>query len=450
MTDPVETNASLGAIGTILGFLAVALLVSANAFFVAAEFGLIAVDRSRIDEEAERGSRSASRVQNLVENLSYHLSGAQLGITASTLILGFIAKPTLASQVERVLGGVISGTAISGISVVIAVALATVFQMVVGELVPKTIAIDRPFELSLFLGPAVVLWGTIAKPIILGFDAAANAIVRRLGMEPAEELEHVRSLDEIGRLIVTSGEEGILDQEDVALLTRSIRLSEKTAADALIPRIEVMALDRNANGVDLVDLATTSGRSRFPVYGDDADDVIGVVHIKAIHAVPRDQRETTPVTSLMSEPVFIPESVDLDVLLQGVRESRNHLVVVVDEHGGTAGIITLEDILEEIVGEIDDEYDTPPATLTTVEGQGSFLIPGALHHDEVVAVCRFEMPEGEYETLAGFVLDELGRIPSPGARFSYGGWRFEVVAMERLRVASVRLVAPSETEVSNA
>ena len=409
---------------------------------MAAEFGLIAVDRSRIDEEAERGSRSATRVQKLVGNLSYHLSGAQLGITGSTLILGFIAKPTLASQIERVLGGVMSGAAISGLAVVLAVALATVFQMVVGELVPKTIAIDRPFDVSILLGPAIVAWGTLAKPIILGFDAAANAIVRRLGMEPAEELEHVRSLDEIGRLIVNSGEEGILDQEDVALLTRSIRLSDKTAAEALIPRVEVMALDRHATGVDLVDLATRSGRSRFPVYGDDADDVLGVVHIKAIHGVARGARATTPVTDLMSEPVFIPESVDLDVLLQGVRESRNHLVVVVDEHGGTAGIITLEDILEEIVGEIDDEYDSPPTTLTTVEGEGTYLVSGALHHDEVLDACGFEMPEGEYETLAGFVLHELGRIPSPGARFTCEEWRFEVVAMDRLRVASIRLVAP--------
>ncbi len=418
------------------------MLVLANAFFVAAEFGLVAVDRSRVDEEAADGSTAATRVKGLVENLSFHLSGAQLGITASSLILGFIAKPTLASQVERVLQGVVSETAISGLSVVLAIALATGFQMVVGELVPKTIAIDRPFEVSTRLSRAVSLWGVVAKPIIVSFDAAANAIVRRLGMEPAEELEHVRSLDEIERMIVTSGEEGVLDVEDVELLTRSIRLSEKTAADALVPRVEVIALDRTSTAQDLVDLAGSSGRSRFPVYGADADDVIGVAHITAIHGVPRNERSSTSITTLMTDPVVIPESVDLDVLLQGVRESRNHLAIVVDEHGGTAGIITLEDILEEIVGEIDDEYDGPPTVHTRVEGSGTFLIDGSLHHDEVLDACGFDMPEGQYETLAGFMLYELGRIPAPGARFVHNGWRCEVVAMDRLRVASVRLVQP--------
>jgi len=402
----------------------------------------VAVDRSRVDEEVEQGSRSARRVDGLVQNLSYHLSGAQLGITASSLILGFIAKPTLASQLERLLGGFVSDGAIGGLSVVLAIALATGFQMVTGELVPKTIAIDRPFEVATTLSRAIVFWGVLAKPIIASFDAAANAIVRRLGMEPAEELEHVRSLEEIERMIVSSGEEGVLDSEDVGLLTRSIRLSDKTAAEALTPRVEVIALDRDSTALDLVEKSTASGRSRFPVYGDDADDVIGVAHITAIYTVPRSERSAKPITDLMTEPLFIPESIELDLLLQRVRESRNHLAVVIDEHGGHAGIITLEDILEEVVGEIDDEYDGPPTASTRVEAGGTYIVAGSLHHDEVLEACGFDMPEGEFETLAGFVLDQLGRIPSPGSRFSVDSWHIEVVAMERLRVASVRMVAP--------
>lgn len=420
-----------------------ALLVFANAFFVAAEFGLVAVDRARVDEEAAAGSGAATRVQGLVESLSFHLSGSQLGITASSLILGFIAEPTLASQLDRLLGGVVGENTVSGLSVVLAIALATVFQMVVGELVPKTIAIDRPYEVATFLSRAIGIWGTIAKPIIVTFDAAANAIVRALGIEPIDELDQVRSLDEIGRIILSSGQDGVLDVEDVTLLTRSIRLGEKTAAEALVPRGEVVALQRDSTGQDLVDAATSSGRSRFPVYGDDADDVIGVVHIKAIYGIPRDDRSKVHVTELMTDPVFIPESVDLDHLLHGVRESRNHLAIVVDEHGGTAGIITLEDILEEIVGEIDDEYDGPSQAMTRIEGQGTFIVSGSLHHDELRDACGFELPEGEYETLAGFVLDQLGQIPSPGARFMHEGWKLEVVAMERRRVASIRLVRPT-------
>ncbi len=419
-----------------------ALLVFANAFFVASEFGLVAVDRSRVDEESANGSANARRVQTLLESLSFYLSGSQLGITASSLILGFIAKSTIATQIDRLLGENVGDGTVTGLSVALAVASATVFQMVVGELVPKTIAIDRPYEVSTRLSRATRIWGIVAKPVIIAFDAAANAVVRAMGIEPTDELDQVRSLDEIGRLIVSSGEDGVLDLEDVTLLTRSIRLGEKTAAEALVPRMEVVALDRDATGKDLVDIATGSGLSRFPVYGADSDDVIGVVHIKALYAVAHEHRAETLVTDLMTEPVFIPESLDLDHLLHAVRESRNHLAIVVDEHGGTEGIITLEDILEEIVGEIDDEYDGPSQVMTKIEERGTFIVAGSLHHDELEDACGFELPEGEYETLAGFVLDQLGVIPAPGARFTHDGWKIEVVAMERRRVASVRLVSP--------
>ncbi len=419
----------------------------ANGFFVAAEFGLVAVDRSRVDEAARAGDPMAKRVQGLVENLSFHLSGAQLGITLSSLILGFIAKPTIARQFERLLGagaldGLVADTAVLALSVVLAVAAATVFQMVVGELVPKTLAVDRPFVVSMRLSRAIVAWGIVARPIIATFDAAANAVVRRLGVEPSEELEHVRSLEEIERLIVDAGEEGELDRDDVALLRRTIRLGEKTAADALVPRVEVVALGAHATGADLVALATETGRSRFPVFGEDADDVLGVVHVQSIYSLARSSRARTPVTELMVEPIFIPETIDLDDLLGEVRASRNHLVIVVDEHGGTAGIITLEDILEEIVGEIDDEYDQV-ASLSKVDGPGSRTVSGSLHADELFDICGFVMPEGPYETLAGLVLHRMGRIPTPADRIEVEDWRLEVVAMDRHRIASVRLVEPA-------
>ncbi|MGI9606410.1 MAG: hemolysin family protein [Acidimicrobiales bacterium] len=429
-------------IGTALGFAAVLLLVLANAFFVASEFGLIAVDRARLANESEKGSGAARRVERLNENLSYHLSGSQLGITTSSLVLGFIAKPTIAAQLEPLLDGVVSEAAVGRVSVVLAVALATGFQMVVGELVPKTIAIDRPYEMSTRLGRAIGVWGFIAKPIITTFDAAANWQVRLLGMEPVEELEQIRSIDEIERLIVASAVEGTLDEDDVTLFRRSVRLAEKTAAEALVPRTEVIALDVDDHGADLLHLAATTGHSRFPIFGDDADDVRGVVHVKSIYEIERTERPAISVLELATSPVFVPESVDLDDLLLFIRTVRNHLMVVVDEHGGTAGIITLEDILEELVGEIDDEYDIESPILTRVEERGSFVVSGSLHQDEVHDACGFDMPEGEYETLAGFVLDQLGRIPEPGARFTYDGWRVEVVAVHRRRVASIRLAAP--------
>jgi len=361
----------------------------------------------------------------------------------SSLVLGFIAKPTLAATLEPLLDGIVGEGAVSGVAVVLAISLATVFQMVVGELVPKTIAIERPYETSTRLGFATQVWGTVAKPIIASFDASANWTVRRFGLEPVEELEHIRSLDEIERLIVSSGHEGTLDDEDVTLLQKSIRLGEKTAADALIPRVEIISLDSKASGLDMVSAATSTGRSRFPVYGGGADDVVGVVHVKSIHAIDRSVWSSVSVTDLMSEPLFVPETTDLDDLLLDLRQFRNQLAIVVDEHGGTAGMITLEDILEEIVGEIQDEYDGRAPTLTRIEQRGTYLAAGSLHHEEVDEACGFSMPQGDYETLAGFVLEQLGRIPAPGDRFNYEGWRVEVVAMERRRIASVRLVRPT-------
>ncbi len=417
----------------------------ANGFFVALEFGLVAVDRSRVDAASEGGDATAGIVQRLLSNLSFHLSGAQLGITTSSLLLGFIARPTIASLLEPALGNVVPDAAVDGLSVVLAIALATVVQMVVGELVPKTVAIDRPFETSMRLARLGRMWGIVAKPVIASFDMAANWTVRRLGIEPAEELEHIRSLDEIGRLIESSGQGGTLDVENVELLRRSIRLGEKTAADALIPRMEIVSLDPEDSASDLARTATVSGRSRFPVFGEDADDIVGVVHLKAIYGVEPDQRPHTTVGELMVEPLFVPETTDLDHLLLQMRETRTQLVIVVDEHGGTAGILTVEDILEEIVGEIEDEYDREAPALTRIEEPGTTLLSGSLHHDEIADACHFEMPEGDYETLAGFVLSQLGRIPVPGDRFMHEGWRVEVVAMDRRRIASVRLVAPARS-----
>jgi CBS domain containing-hemolysin-like protein len=276
-------------------------------------------------------------------------------------------------------------------------------------------------------------------------DGLAARITRRLGVEPKEELESIPGRDELEHLIRSSGEEGTLDAGEVELLTRSIRLADKSADDAMVPRVSVASLDATDTVDDLVELSVKTGHSRFPVIGDDLDDVLGFVHVKVVHSVPVDQRTATMVRDLMTPVLAVPEARDLDELLIDLRQGGSQLAVVIDEHGGTAGIITLEDILEEIVGEIDDEYDSVPTMLTRVEARGSTVIQASLHPDEVRSATGFDMPEGEYETLAGLVLDRLGKIPAPGDMCRVDGWRLEVVAMDRLRVASVRIVAPPES-----
>ena len=421
-------------------------LVAGNGYFVASEFALVAADRTRLEQDANDGDPVAARIIDLLQNLSFHLSGAQVGITVTSLLLGFVAEPTATAVIEPLLDDVIS-TSSKGWSLAIALVLATVFQMVFGELVPKAVAIASPNRVSRILHRPIHLFGVLTGPFITVLNGVANALIRRLGIEPREELDSTPSMDELEILIRSSGEEGGLEPDAVRLLTRSIRFGEKTAADALIPRVEVIALAENDTVADLVETSVATGFSRFPVYRLDLDDVVGVVHVKSVYALAVHERPTTAVRELMTDIRAVPEARWLDDLLEELRETGNQLAVVVDEHGGTAGIITLEDVLEEIVGEIDDEHDTAIAPdFTKVEHRGSYVLPGSLHADEVRDACGFTMPDGDYETIAGFVLARLGHIPETGERIEHDGWRIEVVAMQRLRIATVRLAAPPPAE----
>lgn len=336
------------------------------------------------------------------------------------------------------MGGLVGDARAGVVSITIALVLATVTSMVVGELVPKSIAIARPRQTAYALSPAMVLVSRILGPLITFLNGAANWTVRRLGMEPQEELTSVRSLQELELLIRSSGEEGTLQPEALTLLTRTIRFGEKDAADALVPRRSVIGVPIAETVQALAERAVETGHSRFPVIGADLDDVRGVVHVKDVYRVPFEERADTVVEAIMAPAFVVPETRDLADLLVELR-GGTHLAVVVDEHGGTAGIITMEDILEEIVGEIDDEHDRPAPRLTVVARSGEWLLDGSLHPDEVFDACGFVVPDGDYETLAGFVLDQLGRIPDAGDGFEHDDWLLQVVEVDKLRVATVRL-----------
>jgi CBS domain containing-hemolysin-like protein len=308
------------------------------------------------------------------------------------------------------------------------------------------VAIARPRPTAYALAGPMLVVTSVVGPLIRFLNGAANWTVRRLGIEPQEELMSVRSLEELELLIRSSGEEGTLEPEALTLLTRSLRFGEKDAADALVPRLSVVSLSIDDVVSALAERAVATGHSRFPVVGADLDDVHGVVHVKDVYSVPYDERASRPVRELMVPAFVVPETRDLADLLADLRGVGSHLAIVVDEHGGTAGIITLEDILEEIVGEIDDEHDRPRPRLTGVQRPGEWSLPGSLHGDEVFDRCGFAMPEGDYETLAGFVLASLGRIPEPGDRFEHDGWHLEVVELDGRRVATVRLRRPDPAE----
>ncbi len=420
-----------------LGFLFLLFLILANAFSVALEFGLVAADRGKLKRSAEEGKWSAKVAIGLSERLSFHLSGAQLVITITSLVLGRISGP-LAAQVLDPVFEPLFGSRTTTVSVVFALIVMTVFQMVAGELIPKNIAIAHPQGTVQALAPTARVVNGALTPIILLFNGIANMLVRRLGIEPQEELASISTLEEIEYLIRSSGEHGALGAEATDLLTRTVRFGDKTAADALTPRVHVKALASTATVSDLIALTEETGFTRFPVYGEHLDDILGVVRIHRIFELPYSKRGETPVIDLMREPFVVPESRDLVDILEDYRATESQLLIVVDEHGGTAGVLTLEDVLEEIVGEIDDEFDETEV-LTSRNIPGVYIVAGTLHHDEVEAESGFVTPEGEYETIAGFVLEQLGRIPVAGDSFEVGDWLVEVVEMDKLRIASIQL-----------
>lgn len=428
-----------------IGLGAVLLLILGTGFFVAGEFSLLAVERSRVEEDAEGGNKRAQSTLRALQTLSFQLSGAQLGITVTSLIVGFIARPTIGAAIQPMveLIPLVPERAVEGLTAGIALTLATAFSMVFGELVPKNLAIARPIGTAYWVSTPFRLVNALFKPAIVALNAAANWTVRLVGVEPKEELDAVRSIEELELLIQSSGEGGALLEEEFDLLRRSISFAGKTAADALIPRVSIDALPRDASVEQLSELALASGHSRFPVYESDLDSISGVVYVKDVFPIPVGDRATTSIAGLVQEVNFYPESRDLQSLLVEMRRTRKHIAVIVDEHGGTAGLITIEDLLEEIVGDIEDEYDSKLAAKVTTPIAGTHVLSGLLHPDEVADICGFEIPEGDYDTLAGFLLSLFDRIPGPGDHVAYDGWEFKVRKMDRRRIDEVLAVAPA-------
>lgn len=426
-----------------VGVVGVVLLVLLNAVFVAAEFALVAVERAAVEIRAADGDRRAGRTLEVLRRLNLHLSGAQFGITVCSLGLGVLAEPVVAPLFEPLLGRWLTTARSVPLSVLVALLVTTFVQMVVGELVPKSVAVSRPLAAADALAGPIRAFTFVVGPVVRGCNRVADAIVRLLGSEPTEELAVVRSREELRDLVASSAAHATLDREDSALLARTFRFEDKTAADALTPRVDVRWLPEGATSGDLLDLSAETGLSRFPVCRRSVDDVVAVLDVRAVlrSSSPPDGRRTIPLVDLYSEVVRVPESKRLPDLFAAMQSELGEFVVVVDEYGGTAGVITLEDIVEEVVGEIDDEHD-PLRLRPRPDASGRIVLSGQLHPDEVQEACGLELPEGEYETLAGFVLDRLGRIPSVGDAVHHDGWTLTVARMARRRVDRVRVQRP--------
>ncbi len=376
-----------------------------------------------------------------LKTLSFQLSGAQLGITVSSLVLGLVAQQTLGALFEPLLVRIgLSGDVLPVMTITLALALGTSLQLVFGELVPKNLAITYPYPTARRVGVPMLLVNAALSPIIRVLNASANWTVRRLGIEPREELAGVRSIEELEMIIRASGEGGHLTDEEFGLLTRSITFAANLTADVMVPRVRVVGLPADATVSDLQELAVESGHSRFPVYGADLDEILGVAHVKDSLRVPPDRRALERVTDHMRPALVIPESQPIDTVLFELRTKGSGMAVVTDEYGGTAGIVTSEDLLEELVGEIRDEHDPSPAWIASHADE----LSGLLHRHEVEAAVGFGWPEGRYETLGGFVTAMLGRLPEEGDTLVVDGWNFEVTSVEGFRVDRVRVRESTE------
>lgn len=416
----------------------------ANGFFVAGEFAIVAVERSAVERRAKEGDRRAQRILDSLRNLSFELSGAQLGITVTSLILGAVAEPALASILDPLLSRLPflpQGTTLA-ISLVVAFILATMAQMVFGELVPKNLAISRPYRSAVAFAIPMQIVNRALRPVIMFLNNSADWTVRQLGIEPRAELAGVRSMEELELMIRSSGEEGRLDDEEMELLTRAITFTEKVVAEAMVPRVNVVAVSRHQPISELRQMSQETGHSRFPIYGDDLDDILGIAHVKDTIGIPTSSRAMTPVEQITQPGLRVPEASRLELLLTQLQTQGQGMAIVVDEYGGTAGIITIEDLLEEIFGDIEDEYDV--AGQLVAGPDRAELLSGLLHRHDVEEQIGFEWPEGRYETLGGFLVATLGRFPEEGETIQAGRIAFEVVSMDGHRVDQVRLVsAPS-------
>jgi CBS domain containing-hemolysin-like protein len=401
----------------LIGLVLIVVLTAATGYFVAQEFAYVAVDRAKLRQSADAGDVAADRALQVTGRLSFMLSGAQLGITVTALLVGFVAEPYLGAGLADVLGVAGVPEAVSlPLSVAVALLLATVVQMVLGELAPKNLAITRPEALARALSRSTLFYLTVAGPVIRLFDAAATRLLRRFGVQPLEELPSGATSEELERIVAESAAGGHLDAETSRLLSRGLEFRQRNAAQVMTPRVDVRTIRADEPATRVVELLDT-GHSRFPVLGGDGvDDIVGVIGIGDVLALSADDRASTPVTAVAKPVLLLPETLPLTQVLDRLRSEHRQLACVVDEFGAFAGVITLEDVAEELVGQILDEDDhAEPGALRRQDG--SWLVPGRWRIDEVADATGLALPEGEhYETVAGLVMARLGRVPRPGDR----------------------------------
>jgi CBS domain containing-hemolysin-like protein len=419
--------------------LAVGLVLTiGTGFFVASEFALVNLDRADLEARRDRGESRLTMTIAALKITSTHLSSAQLGITLTTLLTGYTMEPALSSLLAGPLTSIgIPEAVVAVVATIVAITLATLLSMIIGELVPKNFALALPRQTAKFVVPFQTAFTWVFKPAIVVLNGSANGLLRSMGIEPKEELSGARTAEELSSLVRRSALEGTLEADTATLLNRTLRFSDHDASDVMTPRPRIASIQRGEPAQAVLALARTTGHSRFPVTDADVDDITGVVHVKQAIAVPRDRRGEVPVSALQSPALRVPETMKLDVLLAQLRGRGYQMAVVVDEYGGTAGVTTLEDLVEEVVGEVADEHDRSRAGV--VHGRDSTTFPGSLRPDELLERAGVRVPEdGPYETVAGYVMSELGRLAVSGDELELEDGTLRVERLDGRRIDRIR------------
>ncbi|MFJ4173925.1 hemolysin family protein [Microbacterium sp. NPDC089696] len=420
------------------------LLTVGTGLFVASEFALVNLDRAEVEARQARGESRLSLTISALRHTSTHLSSAQLGITLTTLLTGYTMEPALSNMLRPTLvAWHFPEAVIAPLATVVAMFVATALSMILGELVPKNFALALPLATAKLVVPFQVAFTTVFKPAVVVLNGSANGVLRSLGVEPKEELSGARTAEELSSLVRRSAMAGVLEADTATLLDRTLTFSRLSAADVMTARPSMHAIAASDSADDVLQLARRTGHSRFPVYGDDLDDITGVVHLKAAISVPRDRRAEVPAGALATEPLRVPETAHVDGLIAELRARGYQLAVVVDEYGGTAGLVTLEDLVEEIVGEVSDEHDRTRAGV--IVGRDGITFPGELRPDELRRRAGVDVPEGDvYDTVGGFVMSVLERVPSVGDEVPLDTGTLQVVRMDGRRVDRIRYVPNPE------
>jgi CBS domain containing-hemolysin-like protein len=427
----------------IFRLLAVFILVLANGFFVAAEFSLVSVRRTRIAELVAQGSAPAGWVQKAIQNPDRVIAATQLGITLASLGLGWIGEPALAHLLEPVISlfPVAARPGVSHtLSAGLAFALITFLHVVAGELAPKSIALQNPERTAMVIAQPTVWTEWIFKPAIWLLNGTGNALLKLVGVQPVSGHELVHSVEELKMLVTASAESGVFEPEEGEMLHAIFDMGQLFVRQVMIPRTEIIAVEADIPLPEIIPLVTKSTYTKFPIYDDSLDQILGIAHVKdLLRCMQEPGWQAMTARSVAREPIFVPETLSVAALLQEFRAQRQHIAIVLDEFGGTAGLVTLEDLLEEIVGEVSDPFDVDAPDIQTLP-DGTVMIDGLTLIEDVNERLGLNLHDQNYDTIAGYALGRLGRIPNVNDVTEADGVRLRVEAMDGLRIARLSLV----------